>query len=114
MEEIGDEAFSECLSLESVEIPDTVVYLGECAFFGCSSLKVVKLPSSVKILEVNTFKNCTALEQINYTGTLAEWDKIKVKVSQKNNFPIPYGTKIKCTDGETEFNLPEGGLESDD
>ena len=114
LEKIGYEAFSGCSSLESVELPDTVVYLGYCAFFACSSLKKVRLPKSIKTLEVNTFKDCTSLKQIDYAGTLEEWNKIKIEVSPKNNYPIPYGTVIKCADGETVFNLRNEESESDD
>ena len=37
---IGNYAFQDCTSLESITIPDSVTSIGACAFHGCTSLKV--------------------------------------------------------------------------
>jgi hypothetical protein len=44
---IGDSAFSECTSLTSVNIGDSVTSIGDYAFRYCSSLACVTIPSSV-------------------------------------------------------------------
>ena len=44
---IGDDAFCDCSSLTSINIPDSVTDIGDEAFFGCSSLKSVTIPDSV-------------------------------------------------------------------
>ena len=41
---IRNKAFSYCTNLTSVEIPETVINIGECAFGFCTSLKSVKIP----------------------------------------------------------------------
>ncbi len=49
MEKIGDLAFMECSSLQSVYIPSTTVYIGEEIFSGCYSLESVNVsPNNTK------------------------------------------------------------------
>ena len=40
---IGDDAFSDCTSLTSVTIPNTIQHIGDYAFQGCTKLKSVKV-----------------------------------------------------------------------
>lgn len=44
---IGDEAFSGCESLTSINIPNSVTNIGNCAFYGCGFLKSINIPDSV-------------------------------------------------------------------
>jgi hypothetical protein len=46
--EIGSNAFHNCLSLESIDIPNSVTTIGVSAFQECRSLKSINIPSSVK------------------------------------------------------------------
>ena len=43
LQNIGDEAFVNCVSLESITLPSTVTEIGNRAFSGCSNLKEVIL-----------------------------------------------------------------------
>ena len=61
---IGDNAFSNCINLESVIIPDSVVSIGSCAFANCKSIRKIVVPNSVKIIESNTFSDCSNLESV--------------------------------------------------
>lgn len=75
---INDDAFTNCISLTSVTIPDSVTSIGNDAFSGCYSL-------------IN----------INYNGTKSQWDAIS-----KYNKDWAYGVNITvyCTDGEINYN----------
>ena len=55
---IGEYAFYECKSLNSVEIPSSVTKLGNGAFLGCSHLHMLSLPSSVIKIGVDVFSGC--------------------------------------------------------
>lgn len=63
--EIGGSAFSGCLSLEEVTIPDTVKTIGEFAFSDCQNLKKVKMSKNVKEITRSTFNSCYKLEEID-------------------------------------------------
>jgi hypothetical protein len=72
---IGSHAFNGCVALREVTIPTNVTELGERAFNGCESLLVVQLPNTVKAVGGYAFNGCTALRQltipsgIEYVGT---------------------------------------------
>ena len=61
---IGDEAFSGCSSLTSIEIPDSVTSIGSGAFSGCSSLTSIEIPESVTNIGDYTFEGCSSLTSI--------------------------------------------------
>ena len=61
---IGDYAFSYCSSLTTVEIPDSVTSIGNSAFFNCSSLTTVEIPDSVTSIGSSAFSGCIALTKV--------------------------------------------------
>ena len=61
---IQHDAFKGCVNLESVEIPNTVVYIGSGAFHECSSLKSIELSNQIKDINSDTFSGCVKLESI--------------------------------------------------
>ena len=60
-------AFSGCSDLESVELPENLIYIGDSAFGSCSALKSVNIPGSIGTIRSNTFSSCTSLETV-YIG----------------------------------------------
>ena len=88
---IGDYAFYECTSLESINMLDSITSVGTMAFVGCTSLKSIEVPAqgvaafatctsleTVKLLNNPTiigtglFSGCTALKEINIPKSVIE------------------------------------------
>ena len=65
---IGGSAFSECASLASVTIPDSVKTISDYAFRGCTSLTSVTIPDSVTTIYEYAFDNTPWLN--NYPDDL--------------------------------------------
>lgn len=61
---IGHNAFTNCLNLTSVVIPESVISIGYSAFFGCMSLVFAPLPSALKSIGYMAFQDCTGLPSV--------------------------------------------------
>ena len=75
---IGDGAFSDCSSLESVTIGNSVESIGDCAFNYCSSLESVVIPDSVTSIGDWAFYQCSSLTDVYYGGSENEWNAISI------------------------------------
>ncbi len=62
---IGDRAFSECTGLGTIALPEGLLSIGTGAFSGCSALATLTLPSSLANLGDEAFSYCTNLATIN-------------------------------------------------
>jgi len=62
---IEDWAFLGCCSLRSIDIPDSVTKIGVSAFSGCSSLMSIHMPDSVTSIGYNAFEGCISLKNIH-------------------------------------------------
>ena len=67
---IGDEAFSSCVSLQSITIPNSVTSIGDNAFFLCKSLQSVTIPNSVTSIGYNAFFLCDSLQSITIPNSV--------------------------------------------
>mgnify|MGYP002518047305 CR=1 FL=1 len=81
---IGKEAFSECFSLTSINIPSSVKSIGKEAFGDCSSLTSITIPSSVTSIGENAFWGCESLTSIT----------IPTHITNIDELDIPKGTRI--------------------
>ena len=61
---IGNSAFSDCKSLISVTIPNSVTSIGESAFRWCSGLTSVTISNSVESIGNNAFYGCSDLTSV--------------------------------------------------
>ena len=61
---IGESAFSDCTSLTSITIPNSVTSIGDKAFRHCTSLTSITIPDSVTSIGNSAFGQCTSLESI--------------------------------------------------
>lgn len=74
---IGDGAFINNTSLQTVIMPDTIVNIGECAFYGCSALININLAREITKICDNAFHGCIALINVYYMGDIESWCNIE-------------------------------------
>ncbi len=74
--ELDYEAFSKCVNLTSVEIPNSVKIIGCGAFEGCSSLTNVEIPCSVTFIDEGAFYDCSSLENIEIPSSVTHIDDL--------------------------------------
>ena len=105
---IGDYAFSDCVRLRSVKLPDSVTSIGdlaflfcryltsvtlsegltkigESAFSNCGMLTSVTIPYGVTDIGDNAFYNCQALTSVTIPDTVARIGKDAFSVPQTGN-----------------------------
>lgn len=63
---IGPNAFQNCSSLESINIPKNVTFIGQYAFDGCVLLESIVLYENVSSVGNYAFRNCHSLA--SFTG----------------------------------------------
>ncbi len=78
MTSIGSEAFSACISLTSIEIPEGVTSIENGTFYRCEGLTSITIPDSVKWIWAEAFLNCRSLTSVYYKGTPDKWSKILI------------------------------------
>ena len=69
---IGDNAFCNSSSLQSITLPDSLTEIGGSAFVECTSLESITLPDGLTEIREGTFKDCTSLESITLPDSLTE------------------------------------------
>lgn len=67
---IGNEAFSECIALEWVEMPLEMDSIGYRAFYKCESLRSIDIPEGVSEIKPAAFQNCKSLHSVKFPSTL--------------------------------------------
>ena len=66
---IADEAFKNT-SIVSVEIPNSVLSIGDSAFYLCDDLTSVTIPNSVTAIGASAFRGCTGLTSVTISGSV--------------------------------------------
>ncbi|MBO5457807.1 MAG: leucine-rich repeat domain-containing protein [Clostridia bacterium] len=75
---IANYAFSHCVRMGSILIPDSVTSTGDWAFEYCSNLTSVVIGDSVASIGWNAFYDCSSLTSVYYKGTESEWSAISI------------------------------------
>lgn len=67
---IGESAFAGCKQLEEIRFPESLVTVGDAAFRGCAALSAVEIPGGVRSLGAEAFSGCGSLTGIDLPETL--------------------------------------------
>lgn len=70
--EIGNSAFRGCSKLAEINIPAGVTEIGEHCFNGCESLKSIDIPGSVKSIGNYAFDGCKELREVVISDSVTE------------------------------------------
>lgn len=112
---IGDEAFADCESIESVSLPNSIVEIGALAFANCVSLEVINFPESLKIIGKASFAN-TKIHTVSfgkgYGGKIedeafAECSELKTVILYDRISKIGAEAFIRCRSLES-IEIPRG------
>ena len=61
---IGDEAFAQCISLEHVTFPQSLLSIGDSTFQYCASITSIELPHKLESVGRNAFGDCRGLTSL--------------------------------------------------
>lgn len=70
------DGFGVCTNLETIVIPDGIEHIG--SFTNCSSLRSITIPESLVSITNNAFDGCTSLTDVYYGATEIEWNSIEI------------------------------------
>ena len=96
---IGERAFYDCESLESIAIPMGVTSIGDWAFYGCDSLTSIEILSSVTSIGERAFSGCSSLTSIHFDGNKTAWENIPKGGGWDSNTGA---YTVYCADGNIE------------
>ena len=88
---IGAYSCTYCTNIKAFSISGNVtnIYIG--AFQNCTALTTILIQTKLTSISNVVFLGCDALTKVNYTGTEAEWNKIKIGT---NNTALINATKV--------------------
>lgn len=81
---IMNNAFADCSSLVSINIPNEVTSIGENAFSNCSSLNEIAIPSNIINIGNFAFNNCSSLTAINVDENNSNYSSVDGVLHDKN------------------------------
>lgn len=109
---IGKEAFQQCTCTDII-LPDSVTFIEETAFTGCLELKNIKMPNTLLKIGSAAFKGCTSIENIVIPGLVTEIREFTFcNCAKLKDITIPEGvTKIGegaflCCSSLTKIIIP--------
>ena len=110
---IGWAAFSDCDSLTSINIPNSVTTIGNGAFRDCKSLTSINIPNSVTTIGKDVFWGCKSLTSINLPNSVTTIGKAAFcRCESLNSINIPNSVTtigslaFACCLSLTSINVP--------
>ena len=104
VDNIGEGAFSGHFNIESIYMPNTILYIGDYAFSGCASLETIYIPESVIFIGKAVFTYCMSLEFIEVDANnlnYASIDGVLFDNDAKRLISYPLGNS------NTTYDIPQ-------
>lgn len=105
---IGDEAFGWVMPyyprLKTVEIPNTVINIGDFAFTSCCELKNIQIPNSVTSIGYAAFSLCDSLEKITIGTGLTSLDDTGLDWCTVSTIEVDENNQYFCVVDGVLFN----------
>ena len=102
---VAKEALRELKAKEIIVEEDSkLMYIEKSAFIACTKLEKINLPESLVFIGETAFYNCVSLKTIEFEGTTAQWNAILKGDRWAEGVPA---TEVICSDGKVslEFKL---------
>ena len=103
---IEEELFSGQSAIVTVELPDSLVYIGTRAFQNCTSLERIDIPNGVMRIGVAAFSGCTNLQTVNLPSSMF-WEWQGEQTNETTYSPIGASAFAGCVRLQ-QIKIPNG------
>jgi len=107
---VDGNAFAACSSLKSVTLPNTLTTINQYAFNGCTELTSIEIPSNVTSINVEAFRNCTNLSNLKVSSNTIASKNWTSSSNMNTIFPnlqkVVFGKDVKAL-GANIFYMPD-------
>lgn len=83
IEQIGEQLFRKCSSMEKIQLPKTLHIISRNAFISCTGLQEITIPGSVKEIQRFAFAGIPYI-YTTYEGTEEDWNKIEIGICNES------------------------------
>ena len=98
VQRIPDYAFKNATgSISSVNIPDSVAYIGMSSFYNCSGLHSVTIGHGVDSIGQNAFTSCTSMTTVSFNADSCRWVGGSPNALSGDNGRVFYGDNLFTT-----------------
>lgn len=125
LEQIKNSAFTDCVSLRTINLPNTVTNIGDVCFAGCRELSKVVIPPNVQKIESCCFEMCTKLSEVvlhdditiieTYAFSGCNVSKICLPRNLELLKPMAFGDSLReISSNSSKFIVKDGVVFSED
>lgn len=91
LERIDDYAFSGCENLTTINISDSIRYIGKSVFSGCQNLTTINLSDSIRYIGDGAFYGCSSLKNIHWPLRLTTIGNFAFRETALETISLPEG-----------------------
>lgn len=91
--ELGEYAFADCYQIYDITIPEKIKVIPEAAFSGCENAFRVTFQGNIDRISYSAFANCSSLNNVTFMGSVGVIDQLSFAFcTSLNRFEVPEGT----------------------